>query len=33
MYFYRKDLFADPKNQADFKAKYGYDLAPPTTWV
>ncbi len=32
MYFYRKDLFADPKNQADFKAKYGYDLAPPTTW-
>ena len=32
MYFYRKDLFADAKNQADFKAKYGYDLAPPTTW-
>ena len=22
----------DAKNQADFKAKYGYDLAPPTTW-
>ena len=32
MYFYRKDLFADAKNQTDFKAKYGYDLAPPTTW-
>ena len=32
MYFYRKDLFADAKNQADFKAKYGYDLAPPTSW-
>jgi len=32
MYFYRKDLFADPANQSDFKAKYGYDLAPPTTW-
>jgi multiple sugar transport system substrate-binding protein len=32
MYFYRKDLFGDPKNQADFKAKYGYDLAPPKTW-
>ena len=32
MYFYRKDLFADAKNQADFKAKYGYDLAPPQTW-
>jgi len=29
---YRKDLFDDPKNQADFKAKYGYDLKPPTTW-
>ena len=32
MYFYRKDLFGDAKNQADFKAKYGYDLAPPATW-
>ena len=30
--FYRKDLFSDPKQQAAFKAKYGYDLAPPTTW-
>jgi len=32
MYFYRKDLFGDANNQADFKAKYGRDLAPPTTW-
>jgi len=30
---YRKDLFADPKNAADFKAKHGYDLAPPRTWT
>jgi len=29
---YRKDLFADPTEQANFKAKYGYALAPPTTW-
>jgi len=29
---YRKDLFADPKEQTDFKAKYGYDLAVPKTW-
>lgn len=30
---YRKDLFDDPKNQADFKARYGYDLKPPETWA
>ncbi|WP_299619783.1 ABC transporter substrate-binding protein [Pelagibius sp.] len=29
---YRLDLFNDPKEQAAFKAKYGYDLAAPTTW-
>lgn len=29
---YRKDLIEDPTNQAEFKAKYGYDLAPPKTW-
>lgn len=29
---YRKDLFSDPKEQSDFKAKYGRDLAPPTTF-
>ena len=30
--YYRKDLFGDAQNQADFKAKYGRDLAVPTTW-
>ena len=30
--YYRKDLFADEANKAAFKAKYGYDLAPPKTW-
>jgi multiple sugar transport system substrate-binding protein len=30
---YRKDLYEHPDEQAAFKAKYGYDLAPPTTWV
>jgi multiple sugar transport system substrate-binding protein len=30
---YRKDLFEDPTNMADFKAKYNYDLAVPETWV
>ncbi len=30
--FYRTDLFEDPKNMSDFEAKYGYPLAPPTTW-
>ena len=29
---YRKDWFEDPKEMEAFKAKYGYDLAPPTTW-
>ncbi len=29
---YRKDLFEDAKNKADFQAKYGYELAAPTTW-
>jgi multiple sugar transport system substrate-binding protein len=29
---YRKDLFENADEQAAFKAKYGYDLAPPTTW-
>lgn len=31
--YYRHDLFTDPQNQADFKAKYGYDLPIPIkTW-
>lgn len=31
--YYRTDLFEDPKEQADFKAQYGYDLRPPTNWT
>ena len=30
---YRKDWFEDPKEMAAFKAKYGYDLAVPTTFA
>ena len=30
--FYRKDLFSDPTQQANFKAQFGYDLQPPATW-
>ncbi len=34
MMYYRQDLLTDPQYQADFKAKYGYDMpAPPTTWT
>lgn len=29
---YRTDLLKEEKNMADFKAKYGIDLAPPETW-
>jgi multiple sugar transport system substrate-binding protein len=29
--YYRKQLFQDTKEQEAFKAKYGYELAPPTT--
>ena len=29
---YRKDWFAKPELQAEFKTKYGRDLAPPKTW-
>jgi len=32
MLFYRKDLFNNPTEQANFKAKYGHDLAPPTSY-
>ena len=31
-FMYRKDLFEDPAEQAAFKEKYGYDLAPPQTY-
>jgi multiple sugar transport system substrate-binding protein len=30
--YYRKDILGDPANKQAFKTKYGYDLAPPTTW-
>ncbi|MBX6323527.1 MAG: sugar ABC transporter substrate-binding protein [Rhodospirillaceae bacterium] len=30
--YYRKDVFGDPEVQKEFKDKFGYDLAPPTTW-
>ena len=30
--YYRTDLFGDPKEQRDFKEKFGYDLEPPKTW-
>ncbi len=30
--YYRKDIFEDPTNMSEFKAKYGYDLGPPQTW-
>lgn len=29
---YRTDLFGDAAEQSAFKDKFGYDLAPPTTW-
>jgi multiple sugar transport system substrate-binding protein len=30
---YRKDWFEDPAEMEAFKAKYGYDLAPPEDWA
>ena len=30
--YYRKDLFEDLENQAEFASKYGYDLSPPQGW-
>ncbi|TAK92377.1 MAG: carbohydrate ABC transporter substrate-binding protein [Burkholderiaceae bacterium] len=30
---YRKDWFAKPELQKEFKAKHGRDLAPPKTWA
>ena len=32
MMFYRKDLFDSKVEQGAFEAKYGYPLAPATTW-
>ena len=31
--YYRKDIFEDPKMKEQFKAKHGYDLAPPKDWT
>lgn len=31
-FMYRKDLFEDAKEQAAFKSKFGYELAPPKTY-
>ena len=30
--YYRRDIFEDPDMMAEFKAKHGYDLAPPKRW-
>jgi multiple sugar transport system substrate-binding protein len=30
--YYRKDLYEDPANQEAYKAEFGVDLAPPTTY-
>lgn len=30
--YYRADIFEHPEEKAAFKAKYGYELAPPKTW-
>jgi multiple sugar transport system substrate-binding protein len=31
-YFYRTDLWENPKEQKDFKARYGWELQVPDTW-
>jgi multiple sugar transport system substrate-binding protein len=30
--YYRADIFENPDAKKQFKAEYGYDLAPPKTW-
>lgn len=30
--YYRKDIFSDPALRSAFRAKFGYELAPPRTW-
>ena len=30
---YRRDLFDDPAQQSEFRARFGRALAPPTTWA
>jgi hypothetical protein len=31
--YYRRDLFADPRNRTEFAKQYGYELGPPQTWA
>ncbi|MFC1462134.1 ABC transporter substrate-binding protein [Verrucomicrobiota bacterium] len=33
LYWFRYDLFTDPKLMADFKKRYGYELGVPVTWA
>jgi glycerol transport system substrate-binding protein len=33
LYWFRYDWFTDPKNKADFKARYGYELGVPVNWT
>jgi glycerol transport system substrate-binding protein len=33
LYWFRYDWFTDPKNMADFEAKYGYPLGVPDNWA
>lgn len=30
---YRRDLFLDPERRAEFRARFGRELEPPTTWA
>jgi len=32
IFYYRQDAIGNPEYQKKFKAKYGYELAPPKTW-
>ncbi|MGN6548885.1 MAG: ABC transporter substrate-binding protein [Pararhizobium sp.] len=32
LYWFRYDWFTDPKNKADFKKQFGYDLGVPVNW-
>ena len=32
IYVFRRDLIEDPKEQQAFKSRFGYELAPATTW-
>jgi multiple sugar transport system substrate-binding protein len=33
VFYYRKDVFDDPKNKEEYKAKFNRDLAVPKTWA